>query len=428
MKVLLLSSSLEGGAGGAAYRLHQGIQCSGFTSQILVVKKDVNDPTVIVTPRNKVGKLGTQLCSLTGVGKLDKLPLKFYPQRDGRLFSLQWLGDSIRTKVRQLSPDVINLHWVCSEWMRIETLSKLNRPVVWTLHDMWPFTGGCHYSEKCSRYTASCGACPQLCSTSNWDLSRWVWSRKAKAWKNLNITVVAPSSWLAECARSSSLFKNLRVEMIPNGIDTKTFKPIHRLAAREILDLPKDKQIVLFGAWNNDPRKGFNLLLQAFESFRNTGLLEKMHLLVFGFHQPNNLPDLGISSQYLGRLSDDILSAVVYSAADVFVAPSLSEAFGLTITESLSCGTPVVAFDTTGQKDIVEHKRNGYLARPFEVEDLARGIAWILEDSQRRKCLAQRAREKATQEYSIDLQAQRYRALFNELVEKHKRPIHTNMS
>jgi glycosyltransferase involved in cell wall biosynthesis len=408
MKVLMFSISLEGGAGGATFRLHKSLQSIGVTSEILVQTKSLNidDKAVIVGAKTKLVK---------GLGwlrqELNYLPLIFYPNRDlVDLFSPQWLPDAIpivRT-VAQLRPDVINLHWICGGYVRIETIAKLNKPLVWTLHDMWAFTGGCHQSSDCDRYTENCGACPQLHSSKNWDLSRWVWMRKARAWQNLDLTIVTPSSWLAKCARSSSLFRDLRIEVIPHGID--------RHVARELLNLPQDKQIILFGAWLNNYNKGFHLLQQALQSLTKSGWRDEVEVVVFGFSQPSNRPDLGFKSHYLGRVSHDILP-LVYSAANVFVAPTIRETFGLTIAESLSCGTPAVAFDATGPKDIIEHKRNGYLAKPYDVEDLAQGIKWVLEDNERHQRLAYHAREKIEQEFALELMARRYLALFNEIVD-----------
>jgi len=212
MNVLLLNTSdITGGAARAAYRLHQGLQSIGINSQMLVQDKSSNDKTVAAPKTNLSESIAKTRITF------DALPLKLYPQRRDAIFSPQWLPDTVIHRVTQLNPDVINLHWINSGYLQIETVAKLKRPIVWTLHDMWAFTGGCHYSQDCDRYTASCGTCPQLHSSKDWDLSRWVWQRKAKAWINLNSTVVAPSSWLAKCASSSSLFKDLRVEVIPNG-------------------------------------------------------------------------------------------------------------------------------------------------------------------------------------------------------------------
>lgn len=413
---MILSSYLEGGAGGAAYRLHQSLRDIGVDSQILAQTKNVYDDTVTVAPKTMLVR---ELGWLARGANLDRLPLKLYPNRDRTLFSPQWLPDAIPSKVAQFDPDVINLHWICSGFMRIETIPRLNRPLVWTFHDMWAFTGGCHYSEECELYTVSCGACPRLHSSKNRDLSRWVWRRKAKAWKELKLTIVTPSSWLAKCARSSSLFKDARVEVIPYGIDIKKYRPIDRRVAREILGLPHEKRIILFGAWNNEYRKGFHLLLPALQSLAKAGWHDKMELVVFGFFHPNGQIDVNIKTHYLGKLSDATSMALVYSAADVFVAPSLYDNLPNTVLESIACGTPCVAFNAGGMPDMIEHLQNGYLAQPYRYEDLAQGITWVLDDSNRHYRLSRCAREKAEREFTLDLYAERYRDLFHDIVKNH---------
>jgi glycosyltransferase involved in cell wall biosynthesis len=282
---------------------------------------------------------------------------------------------------------------------------------------MWAFTGGCHYSQDCDRYTASCGACPQLYSSENWDLSRWVWQRKAKSWKDLDLTIVALSSWLSNCASSSSLFRDRRIEVIPNGLDIRKYRPINRHVARELLNLPQDKHLVLFGSiWaTNVKRKGFHLLQPALQDLNQSGWQDKLELVIFGASQPNNPPDFGFKVHYLGTLSDDLLLALIYSAADVFVLPSTEENLANTVMESIACGTPCVAFNIGGMPDMVEHLKNGYLAQPYKIEDLAKGIAWVIENEERHQKLSHRAREKAEQEFTLEIQAHRYLSLFSEL-------------
>jgi glycosyltransferase involved in cell wall biosynthesis len=299
--------------------------------------------------------------------------------------------------------------------MQIETISKLKRPLVWTLHDMWAFTGGCHYTGDCERYLKSCGGCPQLGSSKNWDLSSWIWQRKAKAWRNLNLTIVTPSTWLANCAKSSSLFKDLQIEVIPNGLDTQTYRPINKRVARELLNLPQDKQLILFGAVRStsDTRKGFHLLKPALEDLSKSGWKDRLEVAIFGAAE--NQPDFGLKVHYLGHINDDLPLAIIYSAADVMLVPSIQEAFGQTASESLACGTPVVAFNATGLKDIVDHQINGYLAQPFKVEDLAQGIAWVLENPDRHEKLSYHARQKAEQEFTQEIQARRYLSVFNNM-------------
>lgn len=416
MKVLLLSTSdIEGGAARAAHRLHQGLQSSGVVSQMLVQNK-MSDDRAVITQRNKLSKEFSKFKPT-----LDNLLLQFYPDRDRTIFSSQWLSDSIPSQVAQLEADIINLHWVCSGYLQIESISKFTKPLVCTLHDMWAFTGGCHYSGECDRYKNSCGACPQLHSSKNWDLSRWIWQRKAKAWKDLNLAIVTPSSWLAKSASSSSLFSDFRVEIIPHGLDTQRYKPINRQVARELLSLPQDKKLVLFGAINatSDPRKGFHMLQPALQKLSKSAWKEQIELVVFGSSQAENPIHLGFKSKYLGLLNDDISLALIYSAADVTIVPSIQEAFGQTASESLACGTPVVSFDSTGLKDIVEHQQNGYRAKCFNVDDLAQGIAWVLENRERHQKLCDRARQKAEQEFNQELQARRYLSLFTEIIDKH---------
>lgn len=410
MKILHLSTSdIEGGAARAGYRLHQGLKQIGATSQMLVRAKLSTDKTV-VTEKTLLTKLGPSL---------NNLPLKFYSKSETSLFSAQCSPDAIASNVTKLNPDIINLHWICNGYLKIETIAKLNKPVVWTLHDMWAFTGGCHYTGDCDRFTNSCGACPQLNSEKDRDLSRQVWQRKHQAWKNLNLTLTTPSHWMAQAARKSSLFKDRRIEVIPYGLDTQVYKPIDKQVARELLNLPQHKQLIVFGALSatTDERKGFSLLQAALKKLSQSHAQNSIEVVVFGASQPEKPVDLGFKAHYLGHLHDDLSLALVYSAADVMVVPSIQEAFGQTASESLACRTPVVVFNQTGLTDIVEHQQNGYVARAFDIDDLAHGIGWVLENEERHQKLCDRARQKAEQEYNLALQAHRYLSLYNEILE-----------
>lgn len=411
MKILHLSTfDTAGGAARASYRIHQSLKNAGVDSQMLVQYKKGNDHTVSSFEDKVRARLKLSI---------DALPLMIYPDRK-HWFSLQWVPNSIAKKVNQINPDIINLNWICNGYLSVETIAKLNKPLVWTLQDLWPFTGGCHYNYGCDRYEKDCGSCPQLNSHSHKDLSHRTWQRKAKAWKNLNLTIVAPSHWIAECAASSSLFQNSRIEVIPFGLDTTKYKPINKQVAREALNLPRDKQLVLFGAISatEDQRKGFHLLVPALKNSKISEGQEKIELVVFGSQAPENPLDINCQVNYLGNFNDDFSLALAYSAADVMVVPSIQESFGQTASESLACGTPVVAFDATGLKDIVDHQQNGYLAQPFAIEDLARGIDWVLGDPARHQQLSQRARQKAEQEFAFSTQASRYLSLFTQLVPK----------
>ncbi|MBE9166059.1 glycosyltransferase family 4 protein [Pleurocapsales cyanobacterium LEGE 06147] len=412
MTVLHLSTSdIDNGGARAAYRLNKGLQSIGVDSQMLVRAKFSVDKTVIAE-KSLLTKAGPQLSNL---------PLKLYPKRNSGMFSPQLIPDAIAPNVARFNPDIIHLHWICNGFVNIETLAKFNKPIVWTLHDMWPFTGGCHYAEDCKRYTEFCGSCPQLYSNRNWDLSRWVWQRKAKAWQKLNLTIVSPSYWLAECSKSSFLFKERLVKVIPHGLNLEIYKPLDRYLAREVLNLPQDKKLVLFGAspgTTGNSRKGYQFLQPALQNLSKSGWQEKLELVIFGASKPENPADVGFKANYLGSFQDDTSLALVYSAADVVVVPSVQEAFGQIASEALACGTPVVAFAATGLCDIVDHQQNGYLAKPFEVEDLARGIAWVIEDNSRYQNLRLCAREKAKREFDLKLQAHRHLSLYTSLANK----------
>lgn len=417
MKALLLSSE-DGGSGStrAAYRLHQSLLEVGIDSQMMVQTKYSDDRTVKgASSSSGIGQATTGL-RVT----LDRLPLRFSNKAPKASYSLQWLPDGLASQISQFNPDLINLHWVCKGFVRIETLATLKRPIVWTMRDMWAFTGGCHYSYDCDRYTESCGQCPQLGSQRSADLSRWIWQRKAKAWKNLDLTVVALSHWIGDCARASSLFGDRRIEVISNGIDTTLYRPIDRRLARELLGLPQDKKLILFGAINAtaDQRKGFHLLQPALQDLRSVFSQDEVELVVFGSSKPANPPDLGFFCHYMGKLSDDLALALLYSAADVFIAPSTQENLANTVLESLACGVPCVAFNIGGMPDLIQHQQNGYLAEPYRIDDLTQGVAWVLEDGERHQKLSVTARERIERELTLEHTAQRYLKLFNELLSR----------
>ncbi len=417
MKVLILSTKdIAGGASRAAYRFHRGFLAAGVDSTMLVQNKVSGDRTVI-SAKSKIqrGIAATRPA-------LNQLPLNLYRDRDRsiNIYSPQWLPNNLAQKVAEIAPDIINIHWICGGYLPIEVLAKFDRPLVWTFHDMWAFTGGCHYSGECDRFTLSCGACPQLGSSRSWDLSRWVWQRKAKAWQDLNLTIVTPSQWLADTARSSSLFKNTPIEVIGNGIDPQIYQPHDKKLARNILQLPTDKKIILFGALDStqDKRKGFPLLLCALQHLTALESPAEVELVIFGSSAPANPIDFGFKTHYIGKLSDDVALSLLYASADVFVAPSVQDNLPNTILEAMFSGTPCAAFNIGGIPDMINHQQNGYLAQPFSPEDLAGGIHWILQDGQRHQQLARESRAKAVAEFNLSLQTQQYLRVFNSLCSK----------
>ncbi|MDQ6672249.1 MAG: glycosyltransferase family 4 protein [Chloroflexota bacterium] len=412
MNVVHLSySDGEGGAARAAYRLHQGLRAADVNSRMLVQFKVTDDETVISTHARS--RMGNTLARLRR--SVDPAPLHVYGRYDQLDFSLGWLPESIASQVARLSPHVVNMHWVCGGLMRIESLRRLNVPVVWTLHDMWPFTGGCHYSGGCGGYTRNCGTCPQLHSRQQLDLSRWVWRRKHTAWADVPLTIVTPSSWLGELAKASSLFSRCRVHVIPYGLNTRVFRPVGRELARDLLGLPAAKILVVFGALTTaDPRKGFQFLQPALRRLSQSDYRERIEVVIFG-SATHSLNLHGLNVRNLGTLHDDVTLALAYSAADVTVVPSVEENLPLVAIESLACGTPVVSFDSTGLADLVDHRQNGYRAACFEPDDLAAGIEWVVADPERWHRLSEAARIKAEAALSLEAQAYAYARVYEEV-------------
>ncbi len=418
MRVLHLNTNeLEGGAGRAANRLHQGMLSAGIDSQMLVQVRSTAGPRV----HGSSTKIGRGIASLRP--SLDQAPLYLWGRSALSGFAVQWFPDGLLGQVGHLKPDVVNLHWINKGFLRIETLRRMRLPLVWTLHDMWPMTGGCFHSGECERYTARCGACPQLHSRRQGDLSRWIWQRKQRAWSNIDLTIVCPSAWMAQRAAASSLFGECRIEIIPNGLDVHRYRPVERPLARQWLGLPPDKKLILFSAVRGpiNPYKGFHYLPAILSELVASGWQDRVNLVLLGDVQPQDVESVPVPVHRLGHLQDDISLALAYGAADVFLAPSQIDNLPNTVMEALACGTPPVAFRAGGIPEMIEHEANGYLAGPGDIGSLAAGIDWVLQDESRQQRLAEQARLKALRDYDQEAQARRYAGLFEELLAKKSR-------
>lgn len=410
MNILIVNiSDIQGGAARAAYRLHRALLAEGADSRMLVQSKASDDFTV-QGPKSKVQKA---LGLLRPV--LDTVPVQYYAKRTQTLFSPAWLPFSgLVDRINALAPDVVHLQWIAGGMLRTEGLARIKAPIVWTLHDMWAFTGGCHYDEGCAGYVNQCGRCPVLGSKASNDLSSRGLRRKQRVYASLpKMAVVGISAWLADCAASSGALKHHKVLHIPNPIDTKVYAPFDRAEARHLFHFPGDKKLVLFGAIKatSDPRKGFHELARALQH-----LPDNCELVVFGAGAPEMPQGFKQKVHYMGYLHDDVTLRVLYSAADVVVVPSLQEAFGQTASEAMACGTPVVAFRSTGLLDIVDHGVNGYLADPFDTEDLARGMLWVL-DHPSPAALGLAAREKVLLTFDQHGVARQYLDVYRSLLD-----------
>lgn len=409
-RVLVLNESDEGGgAARAALRISTGLRRRGVPLEV-VVQRMIGDRYWIFRDESAKGKLLAR-----SIGLLDPLPNMLYPGRSGLSWSNNWFPHDAGRALKLGRYNLLHMHWVAGGVLSIGALAKIDVPVVWTLHDMWSFTGGCHYTEDCTRYKDACGRCPQLGSRADRDLSAWNLCAKRRAFRGKRMHIVSPSNWLAAAARNSALFRDFDVRVIPNGIDVDVYRPIDRRTARDVLGLPTDAPIVLFGTANalRDGRKGFPLLCTALaELAKNSGLSSDAQLVVFGSNQPRDRPDTGLPVRFMGNMADDVSLVCLYSAADVMVVPSRQENLANTIMEAMACGTPVVAFDTGGNGDLIDHRQSGYLAKPFDPADLGAGIAWVLGDAARAARLSEAAREKCERLFDLDVVCRQYEDLY----------------
>lgn len=416
MKVLIVSSTdLGGGAGIAATRLHNGLIKIGINSRMLVQKKESQDPTII-GPRSNCEKYYSLIKS-----KINSLPPRLLSRdRNNFIFSASWFPNNTSKRIKKVGPDIVHLHWIGGNFVPIRELAKIKKPIIWTLHDFWAFTGGCHYPYDCTRYNDQCGNCPQLKLNNDNDLSRKIWRYKKKNWHGINLSLVTPSKWLAKCTAESSLFANKNIQVIPNGIDINIFQPINKDKARRILDLPVSKKFILFGTVcaTTQKRKGFQFLQPALKNLKEISekrLSDKIEILIFGSAKPKNPPDFGFPTHYLGNINDQSKLVAVYAASDVMVIPSIQDNLPNTIMEAISCGTPCVAFNVGGISDMIEHKKNGFLAAPEQERELARGVNFILADEIRWKELSANARSKTIAEFSLPEIAKKHTALYNKV-------------
>lgn len=413
MKVLMLNTYDEyGGAAKAAFRLNRGMRTIGVDSHLLVQGK-TGDASEVYGTTNPIIKLVYGIRTFLGT-----VPVRMYPQKPVNNFTPAMMPDFLAGKVARFAPDIAHLHWIGAGFMRVETLQKIKVPIVWTLHDSWAFTGGCHMPYECTRYEENCGLCPVLGSRRREDLSWRVLQRKKRAWRGLNLTIVTPSRWLANHARHSALFHDMPVKVIPNGLDLSIFRPSPQKTGREMLKLPQNKKLILFGGINStsDPNKGFHFLLTALKSLTTKGREHDVELVVFGTSGPAKPLEFNMKVHSLGRLQDETRLARLYSAVDLLVVPSRQENLPNTILESMACGTPCVAFSQGGIPEIIDHGLNGYLAKPFEPEDLAHWIDSLLVNDRQRHSMSSKARQKIEAEFSLHAATKRYGNLYEELL------------
>ncbi|HMJ11652.1 MAG TPA: glycosyltransferase [Polyangiaceae bacterium] len=410
MKVVhVATADRSGGAARAAHRLHVGLQREGHDSRMFVRDRTSDDPAIDQYQyRHRLAPRVRR--------KLSRL---LAPHEAGASSSYEYFSNprtEYRIDPRSLGDvDVINLHWIAGFVDLPSFFGALpaSIPVVWTLHDMNPMTGGCHYDAGCGRFTERCGACPQLGSEHQSDATRAFFVRKAEALASLKapLHLVADSHWLAREARRSTLLRSYPCEVIHYGLDTELYQPRDKRATRAALGIDADARILVFVAESIDnQRKGMAVLLQAIAALRN---VPRLTLLTVG--GKGALAPEGVAHIHLGRVDEDRLLSLVYSAADVFVIPSLQEAFGQTALEAMACGTPVVGFDLGGIPDMVVPGVTGTLVEPHDASALARALADLLQDDAARASMGRACRAKVLEYFTLKRQAVEYAQLYTRL-------------
>lgn len=417
MKILHLSNSdTSGGASIAARRICDAQQMiPEINSKFLVQTKKSGNKNVFSTQLTFSNKI-----YYTFRFVLDEFSIRLLTIQSRGRFSFPFFGEDISRIDLVKNSDIINFHWINGGFLSLNSLNKigkLKKPIVWTLHDMWAFTGGCHYTSGCVNFIDYCSNCPSLLFKSDNDLSYKIFNRKKQIFENLNLTIITCSKWLAKEVSRSKLLKDKKIISIPNPLDIDLYKPIPQMTAREKLKLPLDKKIVLIGAMNlKDERKGFRYLFEALHIINELKDKMNIEIVVFGKLDESILNKIPFKVNQLGKLKSEQNIVIAYNSADVYVAPSLEDNLPNTVMEAMSCGVPVVAFNVGGIPDIIDNEQNGILAELKSTEELAKGITLILSDEELRKKYSLSAREKVLKDFNQKIIAERYFEVYKSLL------------
>lgn len=410
IKVLhVVAGSLNGGAARGAMNLHNSLRAHGVDSFVITNSIGDKDNYVrSVLEEKKIKLIKRKFLSLFSVA------FKYVFKKDkSDTVSFGFTGWDITTCDEYLQADIINLHWI-NGLLNIKQIGKIRKPIVWTVRDLWPLTGGCHVFNNCYKFRTGCFQCEKL-KNDYFDLSKIIYQRKLKNYPS-NLNLVGLSSWISNLIKETALFKNVYVETIPNIINDEFVKFSKNEIRRKFLF--GDKKIILIGAVNvEDKHKGFDLFIMAVSYLQQ---ISDVKLCSFGSANNALLSSLGLEYVNFGYIDDNKYLSEIYSCADVFVAPYRAESFGKTAAEAMRCGTPVVAFGATGLLDIVDHKINGYLAEPYSPEDLAHGIEWVLNHPNYDE-LSKNARKKVEEKFDSKIVAEQYIELYEKILEGNKK-------
>lgn len=429
MKVLLITKHPgTGGAAIASSRLLEALREKKLDAKMLVQDGENRDKGIYATGRGTIKHW-------KNLGRFIIERLAFLRQERSSsirfLFSLANTGESIAQHPLVKEADILHLHWINAGFLSLKSLRELfslGKPIVWTFHDMWTFTGGCHYALDCTQYTLECGNCPYLKQPAKNDLSQRIWRKKAKIFSDQKVHVVTPSKWLEDCVKASSLLKNWPVSTIHNPVNAGIFKPANQSEACARLGLDPTKKYILFGAATmKNVLKGFSYFLEASkiiaaqtdQTHIDQVQAEDVEILLFGKTKEDVAASFPIPTRNIAFVKSMETIVDLYSVAHLFVIPSLQDNLPNTIVESMLCGTPVVGFDTGGIPEMIAHKENGYLAEFKSSENLAEGISWVLSNPDYEK-LSDHTRKLALERFSMDRSVDMHVDLYTDILNGEK--------
>lgn len=415
MRILFLNTyQRSGGAAVAASRLAKALAGVGVGAKTLVCDKSVTNEAVVSVNTNELIRRINYFRFVWE--RIVIFCSNYFSRRNLFQVSIANTGTDISKRPIVRDADIIHIHWINQGFLSLSDLKKiiaLDKPVVWTLHDLWPATAICHYSDKCLKYQSECKECPLQVPTPLFDLANWTYKKKKKL-DLRKIHFVGCSRWITEMAKKSALLKDASFTSIPNPIDTSVFRPMDKDKARRLLHLPDDKFLLLFTAAKlSDKRKGISYLIEACSQLKQQ-FIDKIEIVLMGGGTDEFCKTIPFKVNSLGYIYDQSIMVAAYSCADLFVIPSLEDNLPNTVMESMACGTPCVGFDTGGIPEMIDHKVNGYVAKYKDVEDLACGIQWVLANNQELE-LTKACLEKVQNTYSESVVADRYKALYESL-------------
>tara|TARA_A100001388_G_C28722065_1_gene476943 strand:- start:25 stop:1281 length:1257 start_codon:yes stop_codon:yes gene_type:complete len=416
MQITVLSKNdIKGGAAIAALRLHKAFRENSS-------KLEINSKMRVIFKESELndvyGEKSYFLKKRIYINnKIERILQKLQSTSNTNYHSMSFLPSGIHRELNKLSSQILNIHWVNGGMLSIEEIAKIKKPCVWTLHDTWAFSGSEHYPNGIEDFRFKDGykKCNKPLTHTSIDIDRWCWQRKLKQWKT-PFHIVCPSNWLANIAKESFLMREWPIRIIPNPLDTTIFQPCNKKLARKIFNLPISKPLILFAGarGTKEKRKGWHLLERSLKKLKH--LNPEIEIVLLGESEPKEKLFNDLLIHYIGFLKDENSLALLYSAVDIVVIPSTIDNLPQIGTEAQSCGVPVAAFNCSGLTDIVKNKKTGYLAKPYDCDELAYGINLIIGNKVIKEKMQVESRNNALSNWSPYKVSKSYKDLFDEIL------------